>query len=64
MGGRFATVFSLEDVGAPVQGLPNVAVSLALVNGNDERLATRVIIRKVPAGLFIHDGGLTGKFCA
>jgi len=31
MGGRFATVFSLEDVGAPVQGLPNVAVSLALV---------------------------------
>jgi hypothetical protein len=49
---------------ALVQGLPNVAASLALVNGNDKRLATRVIIPKVPAGFFIHDGGLAGKFCA
>ena len=49
---------------ALAQGLINVAGLLAFVNGNDERRATRVKLLKIPAGLVVHDGGLTGKLCA
>ena len=50
--------------GAPVQGLPNVAGLLALVNGNDEGRAAWVELLKIPTSLVVHDGGLTGKLCA
>ena len=50
--------------GAPVQGLPNVAGLLALVNGNGKGNAAWVKLLKIPASLVVHDGGLTGKLCA
>ena len=50
--------------GAPVQGLPNVAALLALVNGNDKGHGTWVELLKIATSLVVHDGGLTGKLCA